>query len=139
MLLGQWAGYIAKMFSVLVLLGAVIVYWILMSNFLYHSVDYVYGKQADQLHSAMCTCNIFKTNCHAIVSLNKTPSKCRGYTQPVVRTIIIMLCTMGLSQDQGLLGCDCVTGQVPPNTLKDDVFVFRVKALQSFKMWGLLT
>ena len=47
MLLGQWAGYIAKMFSVLVLLGAVIVYWILMSNFLYHSVDYVYGKEAN--------------------------------------------------------------------------------------------
>jgi len=47
MLLGQWAGYLAKMFSVLVLLGAVIVYWILMSNFLYHSVDYVYGKQAN--------------------------------------------------------------------------------------------
>jgi sodium-coupled neutral amino acid transporter 9 len=48
MLLGQWAGYIAKLFSVLVLLGAVIVYWILMSNFLYHSVDYVYGKQTDR-------------------------------------------------------------------------------------------
>ncbi|GFG31868.1 hypothetical protein Cfor_02674 [Coptotermes formosanus] len=42
MLLGQWAGYIAKLFSLLVLLGAVIVYWILMTNFLYHSVDYVY-------------------------------------------------------------------------------------------------
>jgi sodium-coupled neutral amino acid transporter 9 len=44
MLLGQWAGYIAKLFSLLVLLGAVIVYWILMTNFLYHSVDYIYGK-----------------------------------------------------------------------------------------------
>jgi sodium-coupled neutral amino acid transporter 9 len=44
LLLGRWAGYIAKMFSLLVLLGAVIVYWVLMSNFLYHSVDYVYGK-----------------------------------------------------------------------------------------------
>ena len=47
MLLGQWAGYIAKLFSLLVLLGAVIVYWILMSNFLYHSVDYVYGKHTN--------------------------------------------------------------------------------------------
>lgn len=44
LLLGRWAGYIAKMFSLLVLLGAVIVYWVLMSNFLYHSVDYLYGK-----------------------------------------------------------------------------------------------
>ncbi|XP_069692762.1 sodium-coupled neutral amino acid transporter 9 homolog isoform X4 [Periplaneta americana] len=43
-LLGKWAGYIAKLFSLLVLLGAVIVYWVLMSNFLYHSVDYIYGK-----------------------------------------------------------------------------------------------
>lgn len=42
LLLGRWAGYIAKMFSLLVLLGAVIVYWVLMSNFLYHSVDYLY-------------------------------------------------------------------------------------------------
>ncbi|PSN44983.1 hypothetical protein C0J52_05476 [Blattella germanica] len=42
LLLGRWAGYIAKLFSLLVLLGAVIVYWVLMSNFLYHSVDYVY-------------------------------------------------------------------------------------------------
>jgi sodium-coupled neutral amino acid transporter 9 len=44
LLLGRWAGYIAKLFSLLVLLGAVIVYWVLMSNFLYHSVDYIYGK-----------------------------------------------------------------------------------------------
>lgn len=51
MLLGQWAGYIAKMFSVLVLLGAVIVYWILMSNFLYHSVDYVYETVTHTAHT----------------------------------------------------------------------------------------
>ena len=75
-------------------------------------------------------------SCNA-VSLNKTPSKCTGYTQPV-RTIITILCTRGLSQDRGLLGCDCITGQVPPNALKDDAFNFRVKALHSFKMWRLL-
>ena len=50
----------------------------------------------------------------------------------------MILRTMGLSQDQCLLGCDCVTGQVPPNASKDEAFIFRVKALQSFKMWGLL-
>ncbi|KAJ9587152.1 hypothetical protein L9F63_019326, partial [Diploptera punctata] len=42
LLLGKWAGYISKLFSLLVLLGAVIVYWVLMSNFLYHSVSYIY-------------------------------------------------------------------------------------------------
>ncbi|XP_069692760.1 neutral amino acid transporter 9-like isoform X2 [Periplaneta americana] len=46
-LLGKWAGYIAKLFSLLVLLGAVIVYWVLMSNFLYHSVDYIYETVTD--------------------------------------------------------------------------------------------
>jgi hypothetical protein len=60
-LLGQWAGYTAKMFSVLVLLGAVIVYWILMSNFLYHSVDYVYGKQAN-----------YTLQCVHVISLEQT-------------------------------------------------------------------
>jgi hypothetical protein len=50
----------------------------------------------------------------------------------------MMLCMMGLSQDQGLLGSDGVTGQVSPNALKDDAFIFRVKALQSFIMWALL-
>lgn len=47
LLLGRWAGYVAKLFSLLVLLGAVIVYWVLMSNFLYHSVGYVYDLITD--------------------------------------------------------------------------------------------
>jgi len=67
MLLGQWAGYIAKMFSVMVLLGAVIVYWILMSNFLYHSVDYVYGKQAN--YALQCVHVISLKHSHAIQSV----------------------------------------------------------------------
>lgn len=43
-LLGPWAEIIAKLFSFVILLGANIVYWILMSNFLYYSVGYVHGK-----------------------------------------------------------------------------------------------
>ncbi|XP_050423170.1 sodium-coupled neutral amino acid transporter 9-like isoform X2 [Adelges cooleyi] len=39
-LLGPWAEVIAKLFSFMILLGANIVYWILMSNFLYYSVGY---------------------------------------------------------------------------------------------------
>lgn len=43
-LLGPHSERLAKTFSLVVLLGANIVYWILMSNFLYHTVDYLYGK-----------------------------------------------------------------------------------------------
>ncbi|XP_022823320.1 sodium-coupled neutral amino acid transporter 9 homolog isoform X2 [Spodoptera litura] len=39
-LLGPWAEVVAHVFSVLVLLGANIVYWILISNFLYFTVNY---------------------------------------------------------------------------------------------------
>ncbi|XP_075980267.1 sodium-coupled neutral amino acid transporter 9 homolog isoform X2 [Anticarsia gemmatalis] len=39
-LLGRWAEVLAHMFSLLVLLGANIVYWILITNFLYFTVNY---------------------------------------------------------------------------------------------------
>lgn len=44
-LLGRWAELLARIFSLIVLLGAIIVYWILMSNFLFHSIDYIHGEQ----------------------------------------------------------------------------------------------
>lgn len=43
-LIGRWAEIIAKIFSMVVLIGANIVYWILMSNFFYNSVKFFYGK-----------------------------------------------------------------------------------------------
>lgn len=43
LLLGRWAEIIAKVFSMVVLLGANVVYWVLMSNFLYNSVIFFYG------------------------------------------------------------------------------------------------
>lgn len=42
--LGKWAEYTARIFSVAVLLGATIAYWVLMANFLYNSVNFIYGK-----------------------------------------------------------------------------------------------
>ncbi|XP_076382643.1 neutral amino acid transporter 9 [Megalopta genalis] len=42
--LNKWAEYIAKSFSITVLLGATIAYWILMSNFLYNSVNFIYDS-----------------------------------------------------------------------------------------------
>lgn len=43
-LIGRWAEILAKIFSLVVLIGANIVYWILMSNFFYNSVQFFYGK-----------------------------------------------------------------------------------------------
>ncbi|KAK5638841.1 hypothetical protein RI129_013136 [Pyrocoelia pectoralis] len=42
-LLGKWAEFIARVFSLIVLIGSNIVYWVLMSNFLYHTVRFFYG------------------------------------------------------------------------------------------------
>ncbi|XP_021950182.1 sodium-coupled neutral amino acid transporter 9 homolog isoform X1 [Folsomia candida] len=42
-LLGRWSQILALIFSVLTLLGATIVYWVLMSNFLYHTVDFLHS------------------------------------------------------------------------------------------------
>nr|XP_022911007.1 sodium-coupled neutral amino acid transporter 9 homolog [Onthophagus taurus] len=41
-LLGKWAEVVARIFSLIVLVGANIVYWILMSNFLYNFVEFLY-------------------------------------------------------------------------------------------------
>ena len=41
--LGRWGTYISTFFSLAALTGAAIVYWVLMSNFLYNSVKYIYG------------------------------------------------------------------------------------------------
>lgn len=43
-LLGRWAEVIAHTFSLLVLTGANIVYWILIANFLYFTVNYLLGE-----------------------------------------------------------------------------------------------
>ncbi|KAG7190032.1 hypothetical protein KM043_006182 [Ampulex compressa] len=42
--LNKGAEYVAQIFSIAVLLGATIAYWILMSNFLYNSVNYIYDS-----------------------------------------------------------------------------------------------
>ena len=42
--LGVWGDRIAVLFSLISLLGAAIVFWVLMSNYLYNSVRFVYGE-----------------------------------------------------------------------------------------------
>ena len=44
-LLGRGGQMVSVLFSALSLLGASAVYWVLMSNFLYHTVKYLYGKK----------------------------------------------------------------------------------------------
>ncbi|KAH0950238.1 hypothetical protein HN011_009181 [Eciton burchellii] len=44
--LNKWAEYVARIFSIGVLMGAIIAYWILMSNFLYNSVNFIYDNIA---------------------------------------------------------------------------------------------
>ncbi|XP_013419465.1 sodium-coupled neutral amino acid transporter 9 isoform X2 [Lingula anatina] len=41
--LGKWGEYSAVFFSLAALLGAMIVYWVLMSNFLYNTVRFIFG------------------------------------------------------------------------------------------------
>jgi len=43
-LLGRWAEYVATIFSVLAILGAAVVYWVLMSNFLYSTVSFIHDN-----------------------------------------------------------------------------------------------
>ncbi|CAH1392180.1 unnamed protein product [Nezara viridula] len=50
-LLGPVAEVIAKIFSFVVLLGANIVYWILMSNFLYFTINFITGVREDVILS----------------------------------------------------------------------------------------
>nr|XP_012224347.1 PREDICTED: sodium-coupled neutral amino acid transporter 9-like isoform X1 [Linepithema humile]XP_012224348.1 PREDICTED: sodium-coupled neutral amino acid transporter 9-like isoform X1 [Linepithema humile] len=44
--IGKWAEHIARIFSIAVLLGATIAYWVLMANFLYNSVNFIYDNVA---------------------------------------------------------------------------------------------
>ncbi|XP_044763424.1 sodium-coupled neutral amino acid transporter 9-like isoform X2 [Coccinella septempunctata] len=58
MLIGRWAEVLSKVFSMIVLFGANIVYWILMSNFLYNLVysihGFIYDSQENDNISVIC-------------------------------------------------------------------------------------
>ncbi|CAG9854635.1 unnamed protein product, partial [Phyllotreta striolata] len=43
LLIGRWAEQVSKVFSLVILIGSDIVYYILMSNFLYNFVVFIYG------------------------------------------------------------------------------------------------
>jgi len=41
--LGRWAEILSMIFSLIALIGGAIVYWVLMSNFLFHTVTFIHG------------------------------------------------------------------------------------------------
>ena len=63
--LGRWAEVIAFISSLLTLLGGMIVYWILISNFLYNIVAYIYRKFLSQ-YCCMVNGYTFRENSSAI-------------------------------------------------------------------------
>ena len=44
--LGRWAEILSVIFSLFALLGGAVVYWVLMSNFLFHSVTFIHGSSS---------------------------------------------------------------------------------------------
>ncbi|XP_045467069.1 sodium-coupled neutral amino acid transporter 9 homolog isoform X2 [Harmonia axyridis] len=72
MLLGRWAEVLAKVFSMIVLFGANIVYWILMSNFLYNLVysihGFIYDSQEHDNISVICPKEQHPVNVTAITN-----------------------------------------------------------------------
>lgn len=52
-LLGPWWENYAAIFSLLAVLGAAIVYWVLMSTFVYDCADFFAGKHDDISHTTM--------------------------------------------------------------------------------------
>ena len=43
-LMGKFWEYMGSCFSLLAVTGAAVVYWVLMTNFLYNTVTFIYGK-----------------------------------------------------------------------------------------------
>jgi len=59
--LGHWAEILSIIFSLIALLGGAVVYWVLMSNFLFHSVTFIYGLFlcfSTELHVSHCSCRV---------------------------------------------------------------------------------
>ncbi|CAK9824403.1 Sodium-coupled neutral amino acid transporter 9 homolog [Anthophora retusa] len=79
--LNKWAKYIAKTFSITVLLGATIAYWVLMSNFLYNSVNFIYDSIiGESQYSVNNTSYPLEVLCPRKAAYNNTNSAIHNYT-----------------------------------------------------------
>jgi len=61
-LLGKWAQVVAVVFSAFTLLGASVVYWVLMSNFLFHTVDYIHSSTSIYEEAANLSDSVYCPN-----------------------------------------------------------------------------
>jgi len=57
--IGRWAEILSMVFSLISLLGGAVVYWVLMSNFLFHTVTFIHG---------VFQCFIFSARCNIYIS-----------------------------------------------------------------------
>jgi len=71
--LGRWAEILSVIFSLIALLGGAVVYWVLMSNFLFHTVTFIHG-----LLIMMNTINISNTGNNNKISWRGSQSCCKG-------------------------------------------------------------
>lgn len=69
--LNKWAEYVAKIFSITVLFGAIIAYWILMSNFLYNSVNFIYDSIAGMYQQSLSANTSYLSEREGIYSICK--------------------------------------------------------------------
>ena len=89
--LGDRYYYVAVVFSVLTLFGASIIYWVLMSGFLYNVVDYAHGMlqvYSDCLRCG-CVCVCVYVCVHCLKPVSSTGCQCTASCAPswTVRTV----------------------------------------------------
>ena len=67
--MGPWASHLATVFSVLAVLGAAIVYWVLLSNFLYSTVSFIYTSIEHKNETKQVWCYLLNNVCtmHSIL------------------------------------------------------------------------
>ncbi|KAK1125795.1 hypothetical protein K0M31_005339 [Melipona bicolor] len=78
--LNKWVEYVAKIFSIAVLLGATIAYWVLMSNFLYNSVNFIYDSIVSQYSANDNTSYASEVLCPKRIIYNSTNLVIHNYT-----------------------------------------------------------
>ena len=67
-LMGKFWDYMGSCFSLLAVTGAAVVYWVLMTNFLYNTVTYIYGEPNVIIMCKLVDVNVTKSG-------SQSPSK----------------------------------------------------------------
>ena len=59
LLLGRWAEWLATAFCLLAVLGASVVYWVLMSNFFFNTVNFIHDHVTDHDNFTNASTGVF--------------------------------------------------------------------------------